>query len=155
MRAPSTRLGLHLETMESRMVLSGLTLAPAPHAPGASAAEVEQAVATPLVVSRDTVTIRNDTKFNLLVHATLDVSGLPTIHHGLGPHFLPSYLSTHTFSFGRDTNDYIEIRVWRTDVEFGKPLPHLFTTTLNKPSDGYNGKLFTISEFDGRFHVSI
>ena len=58
MRAPRTRFGLHLETMESRMVLSGLTLAPAPHAPGASAAEVEQAVATPLVVSRDTVTIR-------------------------------------------------------------------------------------------------
>jgi len=151
MRAPRTRFGLHLETMESRMVLSGLTLAPAPHAPGASAAEVEQAVATPLVVSRDTVTIRNDTKFNLLVHATLDVSGLPTIHHGLGPHFLPSYLSTKTFSFGRHTNDFIEIDVRRTEAE--KPPPP-FTTTLNKPPDGYHGKLFTISEIDGRFHVS-
>ena len=155
MRAPRTRLGLHLEAMESRMVLSGLTLAPAPHAPGARAAEVEQAVATPLVVSRDTVEIRNDTSFPILVKATLLVSGLPTISQGIGPHFLPSYLSTKTFSFGRDTNAYIEIRVWRTDVEFGKPLPHLFTTTLNKPSDGYNGKLFAISEIDGRFHVSI
>ena len=154
MRAPRTRFGLHLETMESRMVLSGLTLAPAPHAPGASAAEVEQAVATPLVVSRDTVEIRNDTSFPILVKATLLVSGLPTITQGIGPHFLPSYLSTKTFSFGRHTNDFIELHVWRTDVEFGKPLPHLFTTTLNKPSDGYNGKLFTISEIDGRFHVS-
>ena len=113
MRAPRTRLGLHLETMESRMVLSGLTLAPAPHAPGASAAEVEQAVATPLVVSRDTVTIRNDTKLHLVVKATLDVSGLPTIKQGIGPHFLPSYLSTKTFSFGRHTNDFIEIDVRR------------------------------------------
>jgi hypothetical protein len=140
--------------MESRTVLSGLTLAPALHAPGALAAEVKQAVATPLVVTRDTVEIRNNTKFTLVVHATLEVSGLPTIHHGLGPHFLPSYLSTKTFSFGRDTNDYIEIRVWHTDVEFGRPLPHVLTATLNKPSDGYNGKLFTISEIDGRFHVS-
>ena len=154
MRAPRTRFGLHLETMESRMVLSGLTLAPAPRALGALAAEVKQAVATPLVVTRDTVEIRNNTKFTLVVHATLEVSGLPTIHHGLGPHFLPSYLSTKTFSFGRDTNDYIEIRVWHTDVEFGRPLPHVLTATLNKPSDGYNGKLFTISEIDGRFHVS-
>ena len=152
MRAPRTRLGLHLETMESRMVLSGLTLAPAPHAPGASAAEVEQAVATPLVVSRDTVTIRNDTKFNLLVHATLNVSGLPTITLGIGPHFLPSYLSTKTFSFGRHTNDFIEIDVRRTEAE--KPPPP-FTTTLHKPPDGYHGKLFTIWEINGRFHVSI
>ena len=151
MRAPRTRFGLHLETMESRMMLSGPTLAPAPHPPAASAAEVEQAVATPLVVSRDTVTIRNDTRINLLVHATLDVSGLPTIHHGLGPHFLPSYLSTKTFSFGRHTNDFIEIDVRRTEAE--KPPPP-FTTTLNKPPDGYHGKLFTISEIDGRFHVS-
>jgi hypothetical protein len=137
------------------MVPSGLTLAPAPHAPRSSAAQVEQAVATPLVVGRDTVEIRNETRFTLVVHAILDVSGLPTIKQSIGPHFLPSYLSTKTFSFGRDTNDYIEIRVWHTDVEFGKPLPHLLTTTLNKPSDGYNGKLFTISEIDGWFHVSI
>ena len=152
MRAPRTRFGLHLETMETRMVLSGLTLAPAPHAPGASAAEVEQAVATPLVVSRDTVEIRNDTSFPILVKATLLVSGLPTISHGIGPHFLPSYLSTKTFSFGRHTNDFIEIDVRRTEAE--KPTPP-FTTTLNKPPDGYHGKLFTVSEIDGRFHVSI
>jgi hypothetical protein len=136
-------------------VLSGLTVAPAPDAPGASAAEVKQAVATPLVVSRDTVEIRNDTKITLRVQATLDVSGLPTITTLLGPHDLPRYLSTKTISFGRDTNAYIEIRVWRTDVEFGKPPTHLFTATLHKPPDGYHGKLFTIWEIDGRFHVSI
>src|SRR5262249_25267839 len=154
MRAPRTRFGLHLETMESRMVLSGLTLAPAPHAPAASAAEVEQAVATPLVVSRDTVTIRNDTKFNLVVRATLHVSGLPTIEQEIGPHFLPSDLSTKTFSFGSDTNAYIEIHMWRTDVEIGTPMPSSFSTTLHKPSDGYNGKLFTISESGNWLHVS-
>ena len=149
MRAPRTRFGPYLETMESRMVLSGLTLAPAPHAPGASAAEVEKSVATPLVVSRDTVTIQNNTGFHIDVTARLLVPGSikPTISRRIGPKG-----ATETFSFGRHTNDFIEIDVRRTEAE--KPPPP-FTTTLHKPPDGYHGKLFTVSEIDGRFHVSI
>src|SRR5262249_22575102 len=141
MRAPRTRFGLHLETMESRMVLSGLTLAPAPHAPGASAAEVEQAVATPLVVSRDTVTLKNNFAFPILVTATLLVPDLPTIHHGLGESGRRSvWPTTRTFSFGRNTNDFIEIHVRRTLTHepVGPQVPP-FTTTLDKPPDGYNG----------------
>ena len=148
MHAPRTRFGLHLETMESRMMLSGPTLAPAPHPPAASAAEVEQSVATPLVVSRDTVTIQNNTGFHIDVTARLLVPGSikPTISRRIGPKG-----ATETFSFGRHAMDFIQIEVRRV----GGNTPPLFTTPLNMPPDGYHGKLFTVSEFGGRFNVSI
>jgi hypothetical protein len=132
------------------MVLSGLTLAPAPHAPGASAAEVEQAVATPLVVGRNTVEIRNDTGFPILVKAILLVDGFPTITHVIEPHYLPSHLSTKTFSFGRHANDWIEIDVRRTEAE--KPPPP-YLGWLSKPPDGYHGKLFMVSEIFDEFQI--
>jgi hypothetical protein len=130
------------------MMLSGLTIAPAMPAPGASAAEVEKAVATPMAVSRDTVRIRNNNGFHIDVTARLLVSGSikPTISRRIGPNG-----ATDTFSFGRHANDFIQVELRRV----GGQTPPPFTTTLNQPIGGYYGKLFTVSEFGGRFNVSL
>jgi hypothetical protein len=153
MRAPRTRFGLHLEALESRMVLSGLTLAPAPHAPGHRAAQVERAV-TPLELGTqnpDEVKIRNETSFPILVKATLLGTGLPTITKVIGPKSLRPTL----FSFGlrRPTDASIAIDVSRND--HGTTPPPI-TITLEKPAIlGYYGQRYKVSEIDGQFQVSM
>jgi hypothetical protein len=130
------------------MVLSASTVAPAMPAPGSSAAEVGTAVATPMAVSRDTVRIQNLNGFHIEVTARLLVSGpvKPTISRRIGPNG-----AADTFSFGRHTNEFIQVTLKR----IGGNTPPPFTTTLNQPIGGYYGKLFTVSQFGGRFNVSI
>jgi hypothetical protein len=132
--------------MESRMVPSGLALAPAMHGADASAAEINRVVATPLVHSRDTVHIRNNTSFHIDVIARLLVPGSikPTISRRIGPNG-----SVAVFSFGRHAHDFIEIEVRRV----GGTTPPPFALILNMPLDGYNGKLFTVSVLGGHFNV--
>jgi hypothetical protein len=133
--------------MESRRMLSGLALAPAMHGAHASAAEINRVVATPLVHSRDTVQIRNNTSFHVHVIARLLVHGSikPTISHQIGPNG-----SVAVFSFGRHAQDFIAIEVRRV----GGTTPPPFALTLNMPLGGYHGKLFTVSVFGDRFNVS-
>lgn len=143
MRKSRARFAPLVEPMESRIALSAPGMIPGLHA-----AEVHGAVATPMAVTRDTVKIQNLTGFRIEVTARLMVSGTikPTIKREIGPNG-----ATETFAFGRNANDFIEVELRRV----GENTPPRFTTTLNQPIGGYNGKLFTVSELGGRFNVSI
>jgi hypothetical protein len=126
------------------MVLSGLTLAPAPHAPGHRAPQVERAVTTPGVGGRDTVKIRDDTSFPIDVQLILLVPGFPTIVGDVSKQRL------QTFSFRSNTNGFIEMTV-RPPSFRSQPSP--FTTILDKPDTGYNGETFVVTVIAGRFQV--
>jgi hypothetical protein len=147
MRTAKKRQHLQVEAMESKVMLSALMMAPAPRVAAAPAADMERAVATPLAVSRDSVRIQNKNGYAIDVTARLMVPGSikPTITRRIGPNG-----ATDTFSFGRHTNDFIWIEVKRA----GGTTPPPFTVPLNQPLGGYFGKLFTVSEFGGRFIVS-
>jgi hypothetical protein len=146
MRNAKKRQHLQVEAMEPKVVLSAFVTAPAPRVVAAPAVDIERAVATPLAVSRDTVKIQNKTSFEIDVTARLMVPGTikPTISKRIRRG------ATDTFSFGRHTNDFIWIEVKRA----GGTTPPPFTVSLNQPLGGYFGKLFTVSEFGGRFNVS-
>jgi hypothetical protein len=133
--------------MELRVALSGLAPAPAMGRPWASTAEVEPTAARPTAVSRDTVRIQNLNGFHIEVTARLMVAGSvkPTITRKIGPNG-----ATDTFSFNRHVDAFIQVELRR----IGGNTPPPFTTTLDQPIGGYYGKLFTVSEFGGRFIVS-
>jgi hypothetical protein len=141
--------------MESRIVLSGLTLAPAPHPPGASAAEVKQAVATPLAqdYTVNTVRIANYSRLWIEVTATLLVPSSidrPTKETRIPPG-IAEPRNKETISFGNVHTAYqIHISVRPSpDLPFMDPLD----TTLPMPPAGYHGKLFEIDSEGGRFHL--
>lgn len=140
MRESRRRFGLHLETMESRVVPAAVGLEPGLHA----AAMMGEAVATPLV-TRDTIMVKNSTTFEIEVTAHLSIAGTRPItwkiHPGGG---------VATFSFGRNVPAFIRIDVKRIDAN----RPPQLSVNLPEPPGGYKGRLFTVSEFGGYFSVS-
>jgi hypothetical protein len=94
--------------------------------------------------SADSVNISNNTSYSLKVVANL--SGTTQYITKTIP-----IQGTAPFNFGTNTNKYITVTISRADN--GKP-PAPYFTTLNRPINGYYGKLFTVSAFGGFFSVS-
>lgn len=134
------KCGLRVETMESRVVPAGVGFEPGLHA----AAMVADAVATPMV-TRDTIKVRNDTRYRIEVTAHLNVQGTKPITRKIDPGG-----KVDTFSFGRDVPGFIRIDVKRIDAN----RPPQLSVDLPEPPDGYRGQLFTVSEFGDYFRIS-
>src|SRR5262245_32289247 len=95
--------------------------------------------------SRDSVTIFNSTGLAITVSAALNGTSrtIPARNIANG--------SSSLFDFNSSTNNFISINVRATVGNQPPPI----NVTLNRPINGYDGKVFTISVFGGRFSVSV
>jgi hypothetical protein len=152
MRQPKNRVGLLVEAMESRALLSALTPVLTIRPPNTAGADVGGITGTlARQVSRDSVRIQNKTGLTLEVTARLKLPGIhqPTI----GPKTIPAARQPiELFDFERNANAFITIDVkQKNGVQ--KP-PPLKDYPLGQPLSGYHGKLFSISIFGDVFSVS-
>jgi hypothetical protein len=93
--------------------------------------------------SLDSVRVANKTTLTLAVTVTLNNTGrsIPMTIQGNG--------AVALFNFGTATGNFMTIQI--RNANGASPPP--YTTGLNRPISGYNGALFSVSLFAGRFSV--
>jgi hypothetical protein len=144
MRRSKNRIVLQIEAMETKLVLSALAPVAAARVAAGHAADVERAVATPMMAhGRNTNFIMNNTN-GLFIHVFETLHGETVdwkIHNG----------KAVEFRFKSNAPGFIKARIMVADGGQG---PKPFHVDLNQTNDGYFGKTFTVSRLGNSFTVS-
>jgi hypothetical protein len=125
---------LQVEAMEMKLVLSALAPVAAMKVAAAPAAEIERAVATPMVADRNLNVVENTTRIKIHV---FEVIGGETIDWKIDPG------KSHEFRFKTEAPGSIRATIMVADGGTGPP-QRIFSLSPDATRGGYFGKKFSV-----------
>jgi hypothetical protein len=154
MRRSRSGVRSQLEMMEPRALLSILTPTPTARPMIGRVVDVSDVVTSRRAgILQDSVRIQNQTPYALEVTAVLGSSPIRRITETIPAERRPDEPSVRLFDFRSNNPSFISIDVKRKDG--GRIPTPLANSPLNRPLNGYHGKLFAITVIGQSFSVSL